>query len=162
MLPRRLIMVVRRLPRRAREVSVLLPLNPRQLRRLGYVLSAIVSFVAVQAVVSAYIHPADIAAAQTIEPTSGAYCDHLATSELTSLKAVPAICQAPAIVAAALVPATIPYTGDDYAYGNCTFWAALRRAQIGRPIPNTWGDAVNWASNARAEGFPVDQTPAPG
>ncbi len=49
---------------------------------------------------------------------------------------------------------------DDYAWGNCTYWAALRRIQVGQPIPNTWGNAITWAERARADGYIVDHTPA--
>lgn len=57
---------------------------------------------------------------------------------------------------------SMPYAGNRYAFGNCTFWAAQRRAQIGKPIPNTWGDAYLWAGRARADSYLVDHTPAPG
>jgi len=57
------------------------------------------------------------------------------------------------------------YTGplaaeDGYAFGNCTYWVALLRAQIGDPIPNTWGNAITWASRAQADGYLVDQMPS--
>src|SRR5579884_1762444 len=54
------------------------------------------------------------------------------------------------------------YPGDLYDWGNCTWWAAMRRAQIGDPIPNTWGNAATWASRAAAGGYLVDQTPSHG
>jgi surface antigen len=54
------------------------------------------------------------------------------------------------------------YPGDEYAFGNCTYWVALRRAQIGEPIPNTWGNASQWAINATFDGYTVDQTPSYG
>lgn len=54
------------------------------------------------------------------------------------------------------------YPGDFYAWGNCTWWAAMRRSQIGEPIPNSWGNAATWAVNAAAEGYLVDQTPSYG
>jgi len=56
----------------------------------------------------------------------------------------------------------MPYTGNKYAFGNCTYWAAQRRAQISKPIPNTWGDAYLWAGRARADSYLVDHTPTPG
>jgi len=49
--------------------------------------------------------------------------------------------------------------GDLYAYGNCTFWAAERRIQIGQPIPNNWGNANTWAINAQLAGYRVDHSP---
>ena len=49
---------------------------------------------------------------------------------------------------------------DEYAYGNCTYWVALRRIQIGQPIPNTWGNAITWAQRAIKDGYLVDHTPS--
>jgi surface antigen len=54
------------------------------------------------------------------------------------------------------------YPGDDYAWGNCTWWAAIRRSQIGAPIPNSWGNAATWAVRAQADGYLVDHTPSYG
>lgn len=56
------------------------------------------------------------------------------------------------------------YTGEadkgiTYIYGYCTYWAALRRKQVGKPIPNTWGDAHTWDDRARTDGYTVDHTP---
>jgi surface antigen len=52
------------------------------------------------------------------------------------------------------------YPGDLYDYGNCTYWVAMRRAQIGEPIPNTWGNAATWAVRAMFDGYVVDHTPS--
>lgn len=56
------------------------------------------------------------------------------------------------------------FTGSSggYAYGNCTSYAHWKRAQLGRPIGNMWGNAGTWASNARAAGYTVNRTPAAG
>jgi surface antigen len=51
---------------------------------------------------------------------------------------------------------------DTYDWGNCTYWAALLRQQIGEPIPNGWGNAADWATNARLDGYLVDHTPSYG
>lgn len=64
-------------------------------------------------------------------------------------------------------PSTSLYTGpvstsNTYAYGYCTFWAAKRREDIGKPIPNTWGDAHTWAERAQAMGYHVDHMPSVG
>jgi surface antigen len=54
------------------------------------------------------------------------------------------------------------YPGDYYAWGNCTWWAAMRRSQIGEPIPNSWGNAATWAYYAEQDGYLVDHMPSPG
>ncbi len=60
----------------------------------------------------------------------------------------------------------ILYTGNalttnTYDYGYCTFWAALRREEVGKPIPNTFGDAHTWEDRALLAGYTVNKTPAP-
>lgn len=54
------------------------------------------------------------------------------------------------------------YPGDYYAWGNCTWWTAMRRDQIGEPIPNSWGNAATWAYYAALDGYKVDHTPSYG
>jgi surface antigen len=49
-----------------------------------------------------------------------------------------------------------------YAFGNCTAYAFDRRAELGRPIGQRWGNAGSWATNARSAGFTVNRTPAAG
>ena len=51
-------------------------------------------------------------------------------------------------------------TKNTYAFGFCTFWAAKRREDIGKPIPNTWGDAHTWDDRAAAMGYTVDHSPS--
>lgn len=56
------------------------------------------------------------------------------------------------------------YTGsvstfNTYIFGYCTFWAANRRAEVGKPIPNNWGDARTWDDNAKKAGYTVDHVP---
>jgi surface antigen len=48
---------------------------------------------------------------------------------------------------------------DTYDYGYCTYWAALRRIQVGEPIPNTWGNANTWDDYARLAHYTIDHTP---
>lgn len=52
--------------------------------------------------------------------------------------------------------------GNRYAPGNCTWYAYERRMQLGRPIGSFWGNGSAWASSARAAGFTVNNSPAPG
>ena len=54
------------------------------------------------------------------------------------------------------------FSGNRYALGNCTWYAYERRAAMGRPVGSLWGNATNWAVSARAAGFTVNGTPAPG
>lgn len=52
--------------------------------------------------------------------------------------------------------------GNKYAWGNCTWYAYERRAQLGKPIGSFWGNASTWAYSARAAGFSVDGNPSAG
>jgi surface antigen len=51
------------------------------------------------------------------------------------------------------------FSGDYYDFGNCTFWVSMRRAQVGKPIPNDWGNAATWATRAEEDGYKVDHDP---
>lgn len=57
---------------------------------------------------------------------------------------------------------TAVYSSNGYDYGWCTWWAAKRRADIGRPIPSNLGNAVTWAVLAQRAGLPVNGTPEAG
>jgi surface antigen len=52
--------------------------------------------------------------------------------------------------------------GNTYTRGYCTWHAANRRAQIGRPIPNRMGNAISWARAAASAGYSVDGNPRSG
>lgn len=66
--------------------------------------------------------------------------------------------------AAAGVPGTFtPSFGyNGYDFGYCTWWAATRRAQIGRPIPANLGNASTWKILAQRAGFAVGSVPQKG
>ncbi len=52
--------------------------------------------------------------------------------------------------------------GNKYAWGNCTWYAYERRAQLGSSVGSFWGNASTWPYNARQAGFRVDTSPEPG
>lgn len=49
-----------------------------------------------------------------------------------------------------------------YPWGQCTWYAYLRRMQLGLPAYNRFGNAANWANAARALGYTVSATPTVG
>lgn len=54
------------------------------------------------------------------------------------------------------------YGSNGYDYGYCTWWAATRRAQTGRPVPSNLGNASTWKVLAQRAGFGVGNVPAAG
>lgn len=57
---------------------------------------------------------------------------------------------------------TAVYSANGYDYGWCTWWAAKRRADIGRPVPSNLGNAATWARLAARAGLAVDGSPRAG
>lgn len=51
---------------------------------------------------------------------------------------------------------------NGYDYGYCTWWAATRRSQIGRPVPSNLGNASTWKILAQRAGLGVGNSPQPG
>nr|WP_236029069.1 lytic transglycosylase domain-containing protein [Bifidobacterium miconisargentati] len=52
--------------------------------------------------------------------------------------------------------------GSTYAWGQCTWWAAIRRSQIGKPVDPYMGDGGRWGVTARSLGYSVSLDPSPG
>jgi surface antigen/LysM repeat protein len=54
------------------------------------------------------------------------------------------------------------YGSNGYDYGWCTWHAANRRGQTGRPIPSNLGNAITWLSASRLAGLPTGNEPRAG
>gem|GEM_PF-5175607 len=112
----------------------------------------------------AFLSPASAGAQQFARVSSldGSYCTDWAFSHAQIGKPTASPCGVLMISVPISPSDAMPYTGNKYAFGNCTYWAAQRRAQIGKPIPNTWGDAYLWAGRARNDSYQVDHAPTAG
>jgi surface antigen len=54
------------------------------------------------------------------------------------------------------------YGYNGYDYGYCTWYAANRRAEIGRPVPANLGNASTWKVLSQRAGIPVGNSPQAG
>lgn len=122
----------------------------------------VISFTASAVSLNTYIKPATPSRVPVIAPVS----------TVALVKAIAAV-DPPAPVNTAAQEATViktitasPIPASDmtntYAWGNCTWWAAIERARVDDPIPNTWGNAATWAERAAYDGYVVNHTPTPG
>lgn len=50
-------------------------------------------------------------------------------------------------------------SGNQYSFSQCTWWAYVRRQQLGLPVGSHMGDGAQWAASARKLGYWVDSTP---
>ncbi|HQU09740.1 MAG TPA: CHAP domain-containing protein, partial [Opitutales bacterium] len=51
------------------------------------------------------------------------------------------------------------YGSNGYDFGFCTYWVALRRQQVGKPLPSNLGNAATWGYLAKAYGLPTGNIP---
>ncbi|RBP99793.1 CHAP domain-containing protein [Bifidobacterium xylocopae] len=49
--------------------------------------------------------------------------------------------------------------GNAYEFSQCTWWAYVRRHQLGLPVGSHMGNGCQWAASARSLGYWVDNTP---
>ncbi len=49
--------------------------------------------------------------------------------------------------------------GNAYEFSQCTWWAYVRRHQLGLPVGSYMGNAKDWSGSARSLGYWVDNTP---
>lgn len=135
----------------------------------------IVHFAAQATDVKAFIQPSTAIQVPIISPVPDppAPAAKIAEVQPPVVRAAPAkapakpVTHPPVQRAASVKPATVATSGqisyaNRYAWGNCTWWAAFRRAQVGDPIPGSWGNAATWASRAASGGYTVNHQPSPG
>ncbi len=62
----------------------------------------------------------------------------------------------------AFIPRVRIVSGNNYAYGYCTWYAYNRRRELGLPVAGGWGNANTWDTRAAMSGYAVDRHPEPG
>ena len=89
-----------------------------------------------------------------ISPSPTPIVPSLAASPKSVAAVKPASPARPAVPSVSLATSPVQYA-NTYAFGQCTYYAASRRA-----IPSYWGNANSWFYNARAGGWRVGYVPA--
>lgn len=59
-------------------------------------------------------------------------------------------------------PTTTGDSGNAYPWGQCTWWAYVRRHQLDLPVGSYFGDGRQWADSAMRLGYTVNTTPTVG
>lgn len=62
----------------------------------------------------------------------------------------------------AFIPRVRIVSGNNYAYGYCTWYAYNRRRELGLPVAGGWGNANTWDTRAAMSGYTVDRHPESG
>ncbi|CAM4256417.1 CHAP domain-containing protein [Lacicoccus alkaliphilus] len=72
--------------------------------------------------------------------------------------------QAPAVVETPAAASSSSFSGGTNFYpgGECTWYAFERRAELGKAVSGSWGNASNWAGQASAQGLTVNNSPSVG
>ena len=65
-------------------------------------------------------------------------------------------------VATVFGPISLSYGGNGYSYGYCTYGVAIKRAEIGRPLPRGLGNANTWFWRAPGLGLKTGIVPRAG
>lgn len=89
--------------------------------------------------------------------------NQLEASVLAKAEEVAPVAVAAPVAASAPVGVPSPSVGGyGYDWGNCTWYVAVRRQELGHPIPQGLGNANTWAARAAALGLPTGSVPRVG
>ena len=78
------------------------------------------------------------------------------------IPAVPSVARSASSLSGFAFGTSAIYNSNGYDFGWCTWHAANRRKEIGRPIPSNLGNAISWLSVARRAGLPTGDVPQAG